>query len=170
MQNIFLTRLIIVATMLLILGVISCSKENLNLNNLDETIIVRHKNADMPAYIHGNGSEKVFLIVLHDGPGGNGLKYRVNTIRTEIEKNNAVVYFDQRGSGNSQGNYSDKEVSLDIMAEDVLALAKIIKSKYGNDSKLFLMGHTWGGAMGTAVLLKNQNHFLVGLMLMAHMI
>ena len=160
MKNLITSKLTIIAITLLILSILSCSKEDININDLNETIFVRHKNADMPAYIRGNGSEKVFLIILHGGPGAGGLGYRINTIRTEIEKNNAVVYFDQRGSGSSQGNYSEDDVSIDIMAEDILALAKVIKAKYGNDSKLFLMGHSWGGTLGTAVLLKNQNEFL----------
>ncbi len=149
----------IVAITLLVLGIISCSKEEVNSNDLNETIVVRHKKADMIARIYGNASDKVFLIILHGGPGGSGLQYRVNTIRTEIEANNPVVYFDQRGSGSSQGNYSEKEVSIDIMAEDVLALVKVIKEKYGKDSKLFLMGHSWGGALAPATLLKNQEVF-----------
>lgn len=146
-------------TICLSLFMFSCSKEEVNLSDLNETIYVRHKNADMPAYIHGNGTNKVFLIILHGGPGGSGLSYRMNTIRTEIEQNNAVVYFDQRSSGNAQGNFSEAEVSLDIMAEDVLALAKMIKAKFGDDSKLFLLGHSWGGALGPAALLKNQEDF-----------
>lgn len=145
--------------LLLSMSFFSCSKEEINLNNLDEAFMLRHKNADLPVQIHGNGSEKVFLIILHGGPGGNGFGYRVNSIRTEIEKNNAVVYFDQRGSGNSQGNYSSKDISIDLMAEDVLALVKVIKSKFGDDSKFFLFGHSWGGTLGTATLLKNQNTF-----------
>ena len=144
----------------ILFATVSCSKESEDLTALRETIFVRHKNADMPARIFGNASEKVFLIILHGGPGGSGLEYRVNTIRTEVEKNNAVVYFDQRGSGSSQGSYSEKDVSIDLMAEDVLALAKVIKAKYGQDSKLFLMGHSWGGALGPATLLKDQNDFL----------
>lgn len=159
MEKIFPNRLIIVAIALLVLSIFSCSEEDMNINDLNETIFVRHKNADMPAYIHGNGSEKVFLIILHGGPGGFGLQYRVNTIETEIEKNNAVVYFDQRGSGNSQGKYSEEDLSVDLMAEDVLALTKVIKAKYGDDSKLFLMGHSWGGTLGPAALLKNQEDF-----------
>lgn len=160
MQIIIKSNIKIIAITLLVLSIYSCSEENVNINDLNETIFVRHKNADMPAHIHGNGSGKVFLIILHGGPGGTGLGYRVNTIRTEIEKNNAVVYFDQRGSGGSQGNYSEDDLSIDLMAEDVLALAKVIKAKYGDDSKLFLMGHSWGGTLGPAVLLKNQNEFL----------
>lgn len=153
------SKLRIIIALALLIGICSCSKEDIDINDLNETIFVRHKNADMPAYIHGNGSEKVFLIILHGGPGGNGLWYRVNTIRSEIEKNNAIVYFDQRGSGNSQGNYSRKDVSLDVMAEDVLALAKVIKAKFGDDSKLFLLGHSWGGTLGPATLLKDQKDF-----------
>lgn len=160
MNKTFQNILKIVVIPLFVLAMLSCSKESDDLNDLHKTIYVRHKNADMPAYIHGNASEKVFLIILHGGPGGNGLVYRVNTIRTEIEKNNAIVYFDQRGSGNSQGNYSEEDVSVDLMAEDVLALAKVIKAKYGEDSKLFLMGHSWGGTLGTAALLKSQKDFL----------
>jgi pimeloyl-ACP methyl ester carboxylesterase len=159
MQKTITNRLKIVAIILLVLGINACSKDDMDISNLNETIFVRHKKANMPAYIHGNGSEKVFLIILHGGPGANGLLYRQNTIKSEIEKNNAVVYFDQRGSGNSQGNYSDDYVSVDIMAEDVLALAKVLRAKFGNDSKLFLMGHSWGGTLGTAVLLKNQSYF-----------
>ncbi len=157
-------KLINIYTKILVLAVVLCTSvscsEDDNLSNLNDTLFVRHKNADMPAYIHGNASEKVFLIILHGGPGGFGLNYRGATIKSEIEKECAVVYFDQRGSGMSQGNYSESGVSIDIMAEDVLALSKVIKHKYGEDSKLFLMGHSWGGTLGPATLLKDQSDFL----------
>ena len=159
MKNIGFTTLKTILIISIVLSFFSCSNDD-DLSNLSDTIIVRHKNADMPAYIHGNGSEKVFLILLHGGPGDPGLGYRVTTIKSKIEKACAVVYFDQRGSGMSQGNYSENGISIDIMAEDVLALVKVLKHKYGNDSRFFLMGHSWGGTLGTATLLKNQHEFL----------
>jgi pimeloyl-ACP methyl ester carboxylesterase len=70
------------------------------------------------------------------------------------------VYFDQRGSGMAQGNYSENGITIDIMAEDVLALVKVIKQKYGSDSRFFLLGHSWGGTLGIATLLKDQQEFL----------
>ncbi len=143
----------------IILSVFSCSNDD-DLGNLDDTIFVRHRNADMPAYIHGNGTEKVFLIILHGGPGDAGLSYRTSAFKDKIEKEYAVIYFDQRGSGASQGSYLENGISVDIMAEDVLALVKVMKRKYGNDSRFFLMGHSWGGTLGTATLLKDQNEFL----------
>ncbi len=150
-----------VGTALIVLTVLnfsSCSKDD-DLGSLNDTIIVRHKDADMPAYIHGNGSEKIFLITLHGGPGGMGLGFR-GTAFNSIENTCAVVYFDQRGSGMAQGSYSEDGISIDIMAEDVLALVKVIKLKYGNDSRFFLLGHSWGGTLGIATLLKDQHEFL----------
>jgi len=146
--------------LLVLLSISSCSKEEINLSNLNETIYVRHHQADMPAYVHGNASENVFLIYLHGGANGIGYEARINTMITEVEKNNAVVYFDQRGSGNAQGNYSEDDVSIDAMAEDVLALVKVLRFRYGNDIKLFLMGASWGGTLGPATLLKEQEAFL----------
>ena len=149
----------IIVLIIILCTIFSCSND-INLENLSDTIFVRHKDADMPAYIYGNGSEKVFLIILHGGPGGIGLSYRSRTIKSKIEKECAVVYFDQRGSGMAQGSYSENGISIDIMAEDILALVKVIKHKYGDDSRFFLMGHSWGGTLGPATLLKDQSDFL----------
>lgn len=137
----------------------SCSLED-DLESLDDTVFVRHKKADMPAYIYGNGTEKVFLITLHGGPGGVGLGFRSPMFKKRIEKEYAVVYFDQRGSGMSQGSYTEEELTIDIMAEDVLALVKVLKAKYGTDARFFLLGHSYGGTLGTATLLKDQEDFL----------
>lgn len=143
------------------LTIFSCQKEDLN--DLDKVIYVRHQGADMPAYIHGDASEKVFLIVLHGGPGGSGLSYRAGTFKSQIEKECAVVYFDQRGSGMAQGRYSEEGINVDIMVEDVVALTKVIQKKYGADSRFFLLGHSWGGTLGTATLLKgNQQDIFKG--------
>lgn len=140
---------------ILVLLAFSCGKNDLD--DLSKVIYVRHKGADMPAFIHGNASEKVFLIILHGGPGGDGLAYRGGTIKSEIEKECAVVYFDQRGSGLSQGNYSESDLTVELMVEDVMALTDVIRHKYGEESRFFLMGHSWGGTLGTATLLANDN-------------
>ncbi|GGD08879.1 alpha/beta fold hydrolase [Hyunsoonleella pacifica] len=137
--------------------VAACSNDNV-LNDLDETIFVRHKNADMPAYVRGNASEKVFLITLHGGPGGTGLGFTGKAFDA-IENKYGVVYFDQRGSGNSQGHYSENDLSIDLMVEDVLALVKVMKYKFGNEARFFLLGGSWGGTLGTATLLKDQSNF-----------
>ena len=135
----------------------SCEKDDLT-STLSDVLYVKYKGAEMPAYIYGNGSKKTFLIILNGGPGGKGLEYRVGGIK-DLEKKYAIVYMDQRGSGMSSGNYSSSEVTPELMAEDVLALVKVLKYKYGNDLNLFLLGHSWGGLLGSKVLLIDQSPF-----------
>ena len=158
MRSLTIPNIKLVFAAIVLCSAISCS-DDFELNELDETLFVRHKNADMPAYIKGNASEKVFLILLHGGPGGRGLNFRGKAFR-EIEEQYGVVYFDQRGSGNAQGHYDEGDVSIDLMAEDVLALVKVMKHKFGSDSRFFLLGASWGGTLGPATLLNNQSDFM----------
>ena len=148
-------------TGLLLLSIImfisACEKDNLS-ETLSDVLIIKRKGAEMPAYIYGNGSEKIFLIILNGGPGGKGLEYRIGGIK-DLEKKYAVVYLDQRGSGMSTGSYSGDDVTPELMAGDVLALVKILKHKYGDDLKFFLLGHSWGGLLGSTVMLTDQSPF-----------
>ncbi|MEX2370975.1 MAG: alpha/beta fold hydrolase, partial [Bacteroidales bacterium] len=120
----------------------------------------RHKGADMPAYLHGNAEAKVFVVVLH-GAGSFGLAFRDGAFTEVLEDNYVVVYWDQRGQGMSQGRYEQPDDLVGLMADDVIALAGVLRAKYGEEIQLFLMGHSWGGALGTTVLLKEgqQNLF-----------
>lgn len=139
---------------LLAVSITSCQEESIV---LDDVLYVRYKNAEMPAYIYGNNADKTFIIYLHGGPGGNGLEYRSEVMTSLIEPHYAVVYFDQRHAGMAQGDFSPEEFTIDLMTEDVMALVKVIRHKYGSDCKIFLMGHSWGGALGVATLLNGNN-------------
>ncbi len=137
----------------------SCQKNDLS--NLKDVLHVRRNNADMPAYIYGNGASKVFLVILHGGPGGSGLEYRVGEYKDDLEERYAVVYWDQRGQGMAQGNYERNDITIAELVEDVEALALTLRHKYGDDIDLFLLGHSWGGTLGSAFLTTDdyQNHF-----------
>lgn len=140
--------------LLSITSLFSCGDEDLS--DLSEVVYVRRNGADMPAYIYGNGASKTFIIILHGGPGGSGLEYRSGIFSKELENKYGVVYWDQRGQGMSQGHYAGSEVTLDEMAKDVNALALVLKHKYGQDAKLFLMGHSWGGMLGSATMVSDD--------------
>ncbi|MCB0843956.1 MAG: alpha/beta hydrolase [Bacteroidetes bacterium] len=147
---------LIILSLGILLSLSSCQKTSSF--TLSETVYVRHQGADMPAYIHGNSEDKVFIIVLH-GAGSFGLAFRDGAFTSELEKRYAVVYWDQRGQSMAQGHYSKPEDVVELMAEDVMALVAVLKHKYGEDIKLFLMGHSWGGALGTTVLVKDNQQF-----------
>lgn len=134
-----------------LLFAVSCGTENMD--EIHETIYVRHEGADMPAYVHGNSESKTFLVVLH-GAGSFGLAFRDGGFTAELEEKYVVVYFDQRGQSMSQGHYSKPDELIDLMAADVEALTQVLKHKYGEDISLFLMGHSWGGLLSAATLLR----------------
>ncbi len=137
-----------------ILCFLAC-EQNDETDTIDLINVVR-QGATIPAYIYGDTSSDIFLIILHGGPGGNGLEYKLGSFSDRLESNYAVVYTDQRGQGMSQSGLSGPENSLELMTEDVYALALSLRAKYGEDIKLFLMGHSWGGLLGTSVMVHSE--------------
>ncbi|MCC5931367.1 MAG: alpha/beta hydrolase [Cyclobacteriaceae bacterium] len=133
------------------LFLVSCGKEDLLV--IDDTFFLRNQGADMPVYVNGNRESKTFVIVLH-GAGSFGLSFRNGAFTEILEQEFAFVYWDQRGQGTSQGNYSAPENIIELMASDIVALVNVLKEKYGDNINLFLMGHSLGGMLGLEALLK----------------
>lgn len=128
-------------------------------NSGDETVDLLHvvrEGASIPAYVYGNTDSETFIIILHGGPGGNGFEYKTGFLSDELERFYGVVYTDQRGQGMSQSTSNAPVNSLELMTEDVYALALTLRAKYGDNINLFLMGHSWGGLLGTSVMV-NEN-------------
>lgn len=132
----------------------SCRKQELS--NLDEQFYLEYKDAKMPVYVKGNGASKKFVIIIHGGPGGSGLEYRSGVYYKDLENSFGMVYYDQRGSGSSSGSYDESTVTIDQFVDDLHQLVLLIKHKYGADSKVFLLGHSWGGLLGSAYLVKDD--------------
>ena len=131
----------------------SCTKET---TETYERFYFKNNGADLAVQVDGNRASKVFILLLHGGPGGGSSAYNTGRYSELIEKEYAVVYLDQRGQGASQGNYSRDDVTLQQFSDDIYALARFLKQKYGQDISLFLMGHSWGGTTGTHALLNTE--------------
>lgn len=144
--------------LLLLISFFACKKEDLTA--IKDLLTVRVNDADIYVRIEGNASAKKFILVLHGGPGSSGTQYRQGRYAEELEKNYAMIYMDQRGSGKSQGKYDKEALEMDNLVNDVITVAKTIKHKYGQDISLVLYGHSWGGMIGTATLLETQNQKL----------
>lgn len=133
----------------------SCNKEltqDLSIN-ADETFWFENNNAQMPVRVRGNTDSKTLILMLHGGPGASASLYIPNFSRLEEEF--AVVYWDQRNSGNSQGTHNAEHVTINSFVEDVHKLLSVLKVRYGNDVSIFLMGHSWGGLLGSAYLISD---------------
>lgn len=145
---------------LTLISFFSCKKEANLSPQMEEVFYIRNGGSDMPAWVHGNGASKVLIIMLHGGPSGNSLVYRRSEAFQEMEEKYAMVYWDQRHQGNAHGHLTKEEVTIDLMVEDLNLLVRTLKKRYGEDNSIFLMGHSWGGKLGTAFLIEEdyQNH------------
>ncbi len=131
---------------LILLAVASCQKKTDELA-IQETVFVRNNGADMPVYVRGNIASKVMIVVVHGGPGGNGLEYRSGKYVEALEEKYAMAYWDQRGQGMSHGQYAESHVTIESMVDDLDAVVKVMKAKYGDDLSIVLLGHSWGGTL-----------------------
>lgn len=122
----------------------------------DDVIVIRNEGGDMPAYVYGNKDSKCFILLLHGGPGGSGLEYRSGSYVPPLEEEYAMVYWDQRGQGMAHGHYASSTVTVDLMIEDLHKLILALKHNYGQDISIFLMGHSWGGLLGTGYVVTND--------------
>jgi len=148
---------LLVAFLAILLFLGSCGDQLLN----DEFkggdwFYLENDGAVMPVWVRGNTSSNVFVVFLHGGPGYTSMDVPVSTAFKELHTEYAFVYFDQRGSGSAQGNARPESFTVEQFVEDLQKLVYLIRHKYNNPT-LFLMGHSWGGTLGTAYLLEADN-------------
>ncbi|MBL7813221.1 MAG: alpha/beta hydrolase [Bacteroidetes bacterium] len=121
------------------------------MQHLHDQFTLRHKGADMPVWVEGNATSKGFVVVVHGGPGGDAQIYNtyMKEFSDKMESELAMVYWDQRGSGNSAGHFSQEDYTLLTYTEDLDKLIDVLKMRYGGDSRIFILGHSWGGTLIT---------------------
>ena len=125
----------------------------------DDHFFLSSGNQHMPVTVGGNVDSRKFLVIIHGGPGGNAIVYRDENIRQVIENSFAVVYWDQRFAGNTQGNGGDTDISA--FREDIFKLLTLLRAEYGSDISIYLMGHSWGGFLAPYFLAEGSNQDLV---------
>ena len=128
-----------------ILAFTSCDREEWLKSG--EYFFLDHKGAKMPVWVNGNIESGVFIVTNHGGPMANsGHDFRTSLPFLELEKDYAVVYWDQRMSGLSQGDVDPATLSVDQIIEDLHQLTIILNDRYDPKS-MFLLGHSWGGCL-----------------------
>ena len=138
---------------LVLMSFLACQKEVVTLSTqTEDNFYIRNGGSDMPVWVYGNSASKVLVIMLHGGPGGNGLTHHNLRANRELEEKYAMVYWDQRHQGNAHGHLSNEEVTIGHMIEDLHLLVRTLKKRYGEENSIFLMGASWGGKLGTAFL------------------
>lgn len=136
---------------------LSCKKEAVQFSaNANEIFWLSNKGADMPVWVKGNTASKIIILYVHGGPGKGAYSYS-GFETAQLQKNYAVAYWDQRDAGAAAGNANYDDLSLEQMIEDLEKLVATLKYRYGNDTKIFLFGHSFGGLLGAGYLVKDNN-------------
>jgi len=140
----------------------SCQKEKITIGtNVSETFYLDNNGASMRLLVEGNTSSHTFLVFVHGGPGTGSFIYNTPYISQNIENKYAVVYWDQRNAGASQGNSNGDHLNLPQMTDDLKKVVQLIKHRYGQDSGIFILGHSFGGLLTASFMTKDDNQSMV---------
>ena len=137
------TQLIVI--LLITLSFSSC-KQNIDIQTslmIDESIFLKRDKQSLYLKVAGNIDSKKILHIIHGGPGGSGLDYRDSFFINQIEKEFAVAYFDQRFGGNSFGNGGATDYTS--FQTDIEQTIDLLQQLFGQDQKIYLIAHSWGG-------------------------
>jgi len=93
------------------------------------------------------------LIIVHGGPGSTGTQYFHYGAFEGLQEDYAVVYWEQRASGFSQGygKGGQNHLNAEEASNDLHTVIDVINHKYNPESS-FILGHSWGGVLTTAFL------------------
>ncbi|HTF19466.1 MAG TPA: alpha/beta hydrolase [Chryseolinea sp.] len=98
----------------------------------------------------GTDRRNPVLLILHGGPGNSVISYS-DKFTGELQKQFVVVNWDQRESGKTgQLNPSPQPLTVALMTSDAVEVIKYL-CKALSASKIYLMGHSWGGFLGMQV-------------------
>lgn len=112
---------------------------------------LENKGAVMPVWIRGNLNSGILLITVHGGPGGTSQGFLLSDGFKELEKNYAILYWDQRFSGLSGGDPDKSTLTIDQFVEDLSQIVILARQKFPS-FKFFMLGHSWGGGLSAAYL------------------
>ena len=127
-------------------------------DGVEELKAVKINGVDQWLHIRGRDSGNPVLLYLHGGPG-DSLIGRLDTTFRPWEDYFTVVRWDQRQSGKSyHPDYQCKQpISVELMIEDAAEVVKYL-CKYLRQSKIFLLGHSWGSVLGMHIVKRLPEH------------
>lgn len=92
------------------------------------------------------------IVVLHGGPGHSSQSFKHSL--DFLAKEYRLIYYDQRGSGNSQIKPPSTHYTVDQLVDELESIRRDI---IGSD-KIILIGHSAGGALAQRYALAHSEH------------
>lgn len=139
------------------MGILACSKyEDPGPGMIDKYYHVKVDGIALPVRVAGKESSDVALIMTHGGPGGSSQVFRLSAGVKNLEKDFKIIYWDQRGSGITQGNPDKSSITIEQYAKDLDAVVEFVHQIVGAKS-VFLLGHSWGGGLTAYYLTEDPS-------------
>lgn len=107
--------------------------------------------------LRGYREDLPILLFLAGGPGGSQTA-AVRRNLSELEKHFLVVNWDQPGSAKSYYAVPAEGLTPDVYIQDGIALSNWLCETYHQD-RIWLMGESWGSALGIMMAYKKPNLF-----------
>ncbi len=150
----------------ILLSSIQCAVDNRTLfgDDIRHQLWLTHEGADMAITVEGNNLKKRFCILVHGGPGSSAQEFNTFTkpFSDVIERDYAMVYYDQRAAGISRGTVDPETETVAQHVDDLDQIIELLYLRYGEDISIALMGHSWGGYLTSAYLLDADRSAKVG--------
>lgn len=132
---------------------------------IDELKRVKIGGVDQWLHIRGRNRNNPVLLFLHGGPGGSVIGC-MDSIQRPWEDYFTVVQWDQRSTGKSYYPADDENnpLSLDRFITDTEEVIQYLRRHF-NQEKLFVLGHSWGSALGMYMVKRHPEwlHAYIGL-------
>jgi pimeloyl-ACP methyl ester carboxylesterase len=146
----------------LLLFLSACQKQVITLSeNAADVFYVKDAGAAMRVLVQGNTASNTFIIIIHGGPGASSFVYNTSYISKNLENNFAMVYWDQRNAGSSQGSSNGSKLHLNVMNKDLKKVIEVLKYRYGQNISLFLVGHSFGGLIAADFVTRPDDQNLI---------
>ncbi len=124
------------------------SLEAVTLGGDKQWISIRSRDRDNPV-----------LLFLHGGPGSAEIAL-VRKFNPRLENRFTVVVWDQRGAGKSYSSGKNTaKMNIGQFLSDLIELTDLLKKRF-DQKRIYLMGHSWGSALGVLAVLAHPENYL----------
>jgi pimeloyl-ACP methyl ester carboxylesterase len=124
---------------------------------VEESMFVPLGGIEQWIQIRGDDRANPVLLFVHGGPGST--ESPVSSLLRPWEKYFTVVMWDQRDAGKTFArDGAAREMSLDRVAQDGIALAQFLRRRLGK-RKIVVLGHSWGTMVGLRMVTQRPELF-----------